>query len=118
MEKKQNFFFTCGLLLLLFFSNINSAKLDIPARIQVGMFTKIFKYNESFKNKPFIKLIIIYNEKYQIDMEKMKEAFNNASIDCDAIIESDIQEQIYDYDIIYFMPGSEKKAENIDKKNR
>lgn len=97
-------FFVLMILVNLFYWG-SSELMEIPARIQVALFTKIFQYDNVLKNKQMIKLLIVYNDKSANLKDDIEQAFSNVSVKTSSVSIDKLTHQDPTYDVIYFMPN-------------
>jgi len=98
-----------GLLNLIFGQNVL-----IPENIQAALMEKALKFNTRLADKTDISMLIIHDENSRVSAERQSRTSNSAwsvTLSMDILSVGDLEA----YDLVYFMPGTEKQARECKK---
>ena len=83
--------------------------MPIPIKIQSALLVKILKFNPKFADKETLNMLIVYT----INTKSYKDelvGYLSEHMGLDAAKPTEIDESIKNYDLVYFMPGTQSKA--------
>lgn len=92
-----------------FASIVNAEPVKVPLNIQSAMIAKLVKYNSKLSSKHRVKLLIVYNSKTS-DQKNAMQSQLQEFMDIKSATDNDASGVGKNFDVVYFMPGSENMA--------
>ena len=90
---------------------------SLPINIQAALLAKVLKLNPKLSDKPQIKVLIIYNNSSKMSKEELLSQLLLKNMQAKAVLLSDLEENVKNFDVVYFMPGAQDK-DGICKANK
>lgn len=110
------------ILLLIFFAlaTFNTAEaqgVNLPSNIQAALMSKVLKLNPKLAEKPQIKMLVVYGGNSKVNKEELLSEIQSKNIDAKAVLLTELEQNIKNIDVVYFMPGVQDKT-GICKANK
>lgn len=86
-----------------------SQTMFVPENIQAALLPKVLKYNPSLNQNQKIKMLIVYDS-YSLASKNALIKELSVIMDPKAILTPDLEKNIADFDLVYFMPGLQNLA--------
>jgi len=83
--------------------------MPVPENIQAALLPKVLKFNPNFAQKTKIRMLIVYDNDSQTSKEDLINGLG-ASIDAKAIHSNELEQNISNCDLVYFMPGIQDES--------
>lgn len=83
--------------------------MPVPENIQAALLPKILKFNPTLNHKQKIKILIVYDNSSQASKNELIKELS-VTMDAKAIRTPDLEKNITDFDLVYFMPGLQNLA--------
>lgn len=88
---------------------------SVPENIQAALLPKILKFNPTFDHKQKIRMLIVYDNFSQSSKNELIKELS-VIMDTKAVLTPDLERNIADFDLVYFMPGLQKLASMCKEK--
>jgi hypothetical protein len=90
--------------------------MPMPVNIQAALLTKVLKFNSHLAEKSLIHMLIVYNGTSKSSKDELLAQLDK-SIEAKGISPEEIEQNIKNTDVVYFMPGLQEKSK-ICKANK
>lgn len=86
-----------------------SQNMPVPENIQAALIPKVLKFSPNHAQKTKLRMVIVYDNNSQVSQKELKKAIGT-SLDVKSVVEADLEQNIGNCDLVYFMPGTQKSA--------
>lgn len=108
-----------GLFIFMFFFLSNSLlaqNIPVPENIQAALLSKVLKYSPQISKNKKIKILVVYNKSSENSKDEFIEALSN-SLEIKAVCPNEIQQNIANVHVVYFMTEMHNYAPLCKKYN-
>ncbi|MCL5129138.1 MULTISPECIES: YfiR/HmsC family protein [unclassified Algibacter] len=117
---KNKIFLAKGLFFVFIFlcwgNSVFSQNIPVPERIQAALLTKVLKYDSQIPQNIKIKILVVFDDNSELNKDEFITGLGNSMM-VKAIRENELEQNISNYSVVYFMPGIQDYSE-ICKNNR
>jgi hypothetical protein len=83
--------------------------MPVPENIQAALLPKVLKFSPNLSQVPKLRMLIVYDNSSQISKDELIKGFDS-SINVKAINATELEQNIGNCDLVYFMPGMQRSA--------
>lgn len=99
----------CVLLFFCIENSLFAQTVQVPENIQAALLSKVLKFNQDLQKTANIKILVVYNKNLEINRDNFINGLDE-SISVKAIKPIELEKNISDYKVVYFMSGLNKEA--------
>lgn len=100
------------LVLIIFATTVNysfSQNMPVPENIQAALLPKVLKFSSNLSQKLKIRILIVYDNNSQTSKDEFTKELS-VSMDVKAVLSTELEKNISNCDLVYFMPGIQNLA--------
>jgi hypothetical protein len=99
----------CLGLLIFAINQSYSQIMPVPENIQAALLPKVLKFNTTLSEKKTVRMLIVYDNNSRISKDEFLKELRSV-FEVKAISSNEIEQNITNTDLVYFMPGLQDKA--------